>query len=731
MSFRGLGVFFVIFLLSFDLVGQNDTVKVIGTLFAKKMVDAAAAQGANGQVLVSDSLGYLYFKDSGINYPIPVELDSLSQLDSIEHKTGLVATVKNNGSFISDGEKWIRIACNIRLSNVQQLRKLPRQSCPVYVQSYYDSINYGGGYFQWVAHDKLGHGDDGGNIFAAKDTGFWMREEIKYKPSYYGAVDSSDQKYSKFKTSTEAIQRCIDAAGKYGTIEFDNGFVYNNGGSLNFKEGQILNGNNVIIRRVNRLQTTIVSHSQGSDIIQVADSTVFETGMSIVAKINGQYSYTYRIMAKNGKDLTLYGAMTLLDGEEISFQGAEVFTSSYQIVAVSPNIRIENVILDGNRENNASNNRWEFSGELYSQSANGKFMNMNIINSPGESINLFGSNPLLRNINISNGNGNGIHLGTNDRYTIDNIRIENVNLLALEGDFSLGHEGGAIANSDNVHGGLVHNVYVENALAVVGRINGEDDSGNNYDKLTGVNCKKAFEIIQLPGSSGLKDIFITNSKFVNCNKFEINSNLNTAQSSFGKNIKLRNVDLNNTSLIISRTDSVFLESIFFSSTLTDCLINFDEVTNSSLNNLKMNGGKYLSIGTCNNLIISNFDIATNLGNMAINTSNSVGHITIRNGSIKHENCPSGFRGIYGGPKTIIENVYIKISGPAICGIEVNTSTESRATIVKSCNINTSQNVPSIRCFSGTQNNYMINNIINQPVVDNGNNFELGSLFIPE
>ena len=47
---------------------------------------------------------------------------------------------------------------------------------------------------------------------------------------------------------------------------------------------------------------------------------------------------------------------------------------------------------------------------------------MNIINSPGESINLFGSNPLLRNINISNGNGNGIHLGTNDRYTIDNIK---------------------------------------------------------------------------------------------------------------------------------------------------------------------------------------------------------------------------------------------------------------------------------------------------------------------
>ena len=43
--------------------GQNDTVKVIGTLFAKKMVDAAAQQGLKDQVLVSDSMGYLYFKD--------------------------------------------------------------------------------------------------------------------------------------------------------------------------------------------------------------------------------------------------------------------------------------------------------------------------------------------------------------------------------------------------------------------------------------------------------------------------------------------------------------------------------------------------------------------------------------------------------------------------------------------------------------------------------------------
>ena len=58
------------------------------------MVDAAAQQGAKDQVLVADSAGYLYFKDSGINYPVPVELDSISMLDSLDHKTGLIAVVK-------------------------------------------------------------------------------------------------------------------------------------------------------------------------------------------------------------------------------------------------------------------------------------------------------------------------------------------------------------------------------------------------------------------------------------------------------------------------------------------------------------------------------------------------------------------------------------------------------------------------------------------------------------
>ncbi|MBK8111738.1 MAG: hypothetical protein IPK46_16165 [Saprospiraceae bacterium] len=47
------------------------------------------------------------------------------------------------------------------------------------------------------------------------------------------------------------------------------------------------------------------------------------------------------------------------------------------------------MMLDGNKEGNLLDNRWEFSGELYLQSENGKFMNLSIANSIGESINLF------------------------------------------------------------------------------------------------------------------------------------------------------------------------------------------------------------------------------------------------------------------------------------------------------------------------------------------------------
>ncbi|MBK8111737.1 MAG: hypothetical protein IPK46_16160 [Saprospiraceae bacterium] len=284
--------------------GQNDTVKVIGTLFAKKMVDAAAQQGAKDQVLVSDSMGYLYFKDSGINYPVPIEIDSIEQLDSLQHKTGLLAIVKNNGSFVSDGQKWLRLSCNLRLSNIQQLRNLKRQTCPVFVQAYYDSLHYGGGYFHWAAYDLLGNGDDGGNVFAARDSGFWIRDKVEFVPSNYGAVDSIDQRFSDFKTSSDALQRCINSAGNYGAVQFDNGFVYNNAGTLILKEGQILDGRNATLRRINRISSTISSHNSGSTEIFVADSTLFEVGMNIVAKIGNDYSYSYNIVEKIGNKLT-------------------------------------------------------------------------------------------------------------------------------------------------------------------------------------------------------------------------------------------------------------------------------------------------------------------------------------------------------------------------------------------------------------------------------------------
>lgn len=711
--------------------GQNDTVKVIGTLFAKKMVDAAAQQGAKDQVLVSDSMGYLYFKDSGINYPVPIEIDSIEQLDSLQHKTGLLAIVKNNGSFVSDGVKWLRVSCNLRLSNTQQLRKLKRQSCPVFVQAYYDSLHYGGGYFHWAGYDLLGNGDDGGNVFAAKDTGFWIRDKVEFIPSNYGAVDSIDQRFSDFKTSSDALQRCINSAGNYGAVQFDNGFVYNNAGTLILKEGQILDGRNATLRRINRIRSTISSHNSGSNEIIVTDSTLFEVGMSIVAKMGNDYSYSYNIVEKSGYKLTLYASMSLLNNQIISFSGAEIFTSSYQISAVQPNVRIDNLMLDGNKDGNMLDNRWEFSGELYLQSENGKFMNLSINNSIGESLNLFGNNPLLRNITITNSNGNGIHLGTNNRYTIDNVRIENVNLLAMQEDYSLGHEGGAIAFSDNVHGGLVHNVYVENALAVVGGINGEDDSDNNYDKLTGINCKKAIEIKQVFGGNKLKDIQISNSKFINCSKLEISSNLTTPVYNAARNIRLRNVDLINTSLLIANVDSLYLDWILFSASSIENMINLDFVYNSTVNNLKMSGGKNIYINQCDNLLFSNFDVASTYGGNAINAANSVGYVQFRNGSVKHDNCPSGYRGIYAGPKTIVDNILVNLNGPAQSGIEMGTSTQPRAGIVRNCNIITSENVPSIKCFAGTQNNYLLNNIVNRPMLDNGDNFEIGTIFITE
>ena len=186
--------------------GQDDTVKVIGTLFAKKMVDAAAQQGAKDQVLVSDSLGFLYFKDSGINYPVPIEVDSIEQLDSLMHKTGFMVMVKNNGSFISDGDKWLRVSCNFKLSNVKQLRKLKRQPCPVFVQSYFDSLHYGGGSFHWVGYDLLGNGDD--RVMCLVDD-LCLSPQCGFSSTHHGNALSQDDQWRKLERVVEVARRVI------------------------------------------------------------------------------------------------------------------------------------------------------------------------------------------------------------------------------------------------------------------------------------------------------------------------------------------------------------------------------------------------------------------------------------------------------------------------------------------------------------------------------------------
>ncbi|MBK8698718.1 MAG: hypothetical protein IPN29_03960 [Saprospiraceae bacterium] len=725
----------IFFLSSHAVVCQDDTVKVIGTMFVKKMLDGANKPGMDGQILMSDSLGILRYVNYESGFPKPLVVDSISKLDTLAHTRGKLVRVPNNGTFISDGDQWIRIECNINVRNVSELRKLQKSECPVYVQSYYDSLQYGGGYFHWIGYDKLGYGDDGGNIFAAKDTGFWLRDEIAYRPSNFGAVDSSDQKYSTFKSSTDAMQRCIRSAGKYGSIEFDQGFVYKNSGTLKLIEGQILNGNNASLCRIPRISSAIVSHQSGSDMVSVQNVEMFEIGTSVVAILNGVYSHSYTIVSKDSSGIRLSAAITALDNSQLSFMGGKLTTCFYQISAVQPNIKIDNLIINGNNSENGLYNRWENSGELYTSSINGKFTNLVISNSPGESICLFNDNPTLRNITIENSFGNGIHLGSNERYTIDNVSIINVNILARLGDFTLGHEGGGIAHSDDVHGGLVHNVYVEQALGVITGISSNDDSENYYDKISGQNCIKAIEIRQHLGASGLSDIQLTNSKFINCGILEISSNNQTTPVDFAHNIRVRNVELTNTSLAISNVFSISVDGLFFKDSSINTNLTFYNLENCVLRNINVQGGRYLSFANMNNVVLSNFDISNTYGNCAIHALYSDGDFLIENGKISHTECINGYRGIFAGRKSIIDNVVLRIAGASSSlpnsGIELYTSSTPPSAIVRNCVIHTPPGVPSIKAFYGTEYNYILNNIVNQPIQDNGTNHEVGTLLIDD
>jgi hypothetical protein len=375
------------------------------------------------------------------------------------------------------------------------------------------------------------------------------------------------------------------------------------------------------------------------------------------------------------------------------------------------------------------------SGGFYLSSNNAFYNRITVKNSPGEGILLFEDNVILDGFNIQNCNGNGVHFGANStNFQVLNGIIKRVNNLARrDGIMTMGHEGGAIAHSQEVHGGMISNIQIDSALVAIADLNGYDDSLNVYDRIIASNCNNAVEFNQLSSGQTLRDLRVINSRFYNCGTFTINSNPTgpTDSTEYVRDIVLDNVQFYNTVLSLNaRSFNVQLNNIYYSDTSnTDLSIVYSP--HLKINGLVKDGGGRFYIEGCPRSVIENFELRETNSAITHIYAPEAGNIIIRNGAIYQKNAVSGFVGIYGQIGGEISDVFIDLKGSPTYGIFANASSTEVATTVKNCTVLTPTGVPSIRCYGGSSGGLFINNKVNNDISNIASNDDYGTINVTD
>lgn len=610
--------------------------------------------------------------------------------------------------------------------DIDSLRNYPGNTTKlVFVKGYWNGLQYGGGPFTWYATDITGRGDDRG-ISIKAPTGYWVRVDREFRATYFGMVDTSDLDIIEKYDNTWEAENLTNQIPDGEKLIFDPGFVFRTRGGFNWGYDNLkrihVEGYGSTILRGSQIQDSVKSNS--STWVRVAHPERWDT-FQYIALYDGtdRMSSPSKIWRINGD--TLFASI----GTE-NYATGDCYSQSFQMVFLKPECTLRGLTFDGNLDSNQIYNYWGTSGALYLSSPNSFINRITVKNSPGEGILLFDDNVILDGFNIQNCNGNGVHTGSNSNYQILNGVIKNVNNLIRRSNIeTLGHEGGAIAHSLDVHGGMISNIQIDSAYAAIADVNGSDDSLNVYDRIDAKNCIKAVEFFQGYSQGTASYLKVTNSRFYNCGSFEIKSNpTGPADSSeYIRDVILDNVQLFNTYLNMNaRSYNVTMNNIYIEDT-SSTTYHIELSKHLKIDGLVKIGGGKIYASECNRAVLQNFEIReTNSTNSAIDFTYS-GNAIIRNGAIYMTSAPSGFVGIYGGVANEINDVFIDLKGAPTYGIFANQSTTQVATTVKNCTILTPLGVPSIRCYGGSSGALFINNKMNNDISNISGNDAYGNI----
>jgi hypothetical protein len=279
-------------------------------------------------------------------------------------------------------------------------------------------------------------------------------------------------------------------------------------GACRAKPGQIIDLNGAVIQRAPEVVAkTVAPLANGATQVQVDSVTGLQVGMAVnllgasvgdstnilQACLQTDNNQALTILSidvdSNGvKTVTFEGPVfgvtstvtgsaggTLAAGAVLAPKGPLLDACSW---VAGGAVTIVNGVIDGNRRNNATNNRWESTVDLRVNSTGGFFENFTISNSAGEGVVTNGNHPVFNNFRFSSLNGNLVHFnGWSVGTKLSQIDGDTFNL-----DYTVGHANGGIIASNNTYQTIVDGFDLRNGrLFGIGSF---DQSDNAFAKIS-------------------------------------------------------------------------------------------------------------------------------------------------------------------------------------------------------------------------------------------------------
>ncbi len=325
------------------------------------------------------------------------------------------------------------------------------------------------------------------------------------KPEDYGALGDgvTDDTLAFLKTVNARLD-----------IALTTGKTYLVSGSVNLLPGQKLNGNHATIKKAAQPATlstnTAITVYRTNQIVTTTPPTDYRAGMNLVFSQGAQANLVQRVSLSTNLSETRItsiqgNVITLQHPPNLSFSGATDIHNSYATVALDNGCSVYDLTIEGNRSN-WSWSRWEATQEILITGDNCVVQNCHVQNAPGEGIMVYGTGSVVRDSQVNDLNGNGVHFTTCSHIVVDNVQVSNTNAV-----LEVGHQDGGIIASNSVDDTYISNCKVTNGITGIGSFDYSGNSNNTFTNNSIYNCGVGIDI-----KRGAINSVVSNNRIYNC-----------------------------------------------------------------------------------------------------------------------------------------------------------------------------------------------------------------------